>query len=76
MFNKRKITAITLAATLALFAAGCKKKAPPAATTAAAGAGAIPTPPPRLPRLRLWSRNSRLSPLPSSADNLPRCVGR
>jgi peptidoglycan-associated lipoprotein len=30
MFNKRKIAAITLAATLALFAAGCKKKAPPA----------------------------------------------
>jgi len=30
MFNRRKIAAITLAATLALFAAGCKKKAPPA----------------------------------------------
>jgi peptidoglycan-associated lipoprotein len=30
MFNRRKIAAITLAATLALFAAGCKKKSPPA----------------------------------------------
>ena len=39
MFNKRKIAAITLAATLALFAAGCKKKTPPA-----------PPPPPPAPR--------------------------
>lgn len=29
MFNKRTVTAISLAATLALFAAGCKKKTPP-----------------------------------------------
>jgi peptidoglycan-associated lipoprotein len=40
MFNRRKIAAITLAATLALFAAGCKKKAPPAPPPPA------PTPPP------------------------------
>jgi peptidoglycan-associated lipoprotein len=39
MFNKRKIAAITLAATLALFAAGCKKKTPPAP----------PPPPPATP---------------------------
>jgi peptidoglycan-associated lipoprotein len=40
MFHKRKITAIALAATLALFAVGCKKKAPPP-----------PTPPPPAPRV-------------------------
>jgi len=42
MFSKRKIAAITLAATLALFAAGCKKKAPPA-----------PPPPPPAPPTRV-----------------------
>ena len=38
MFKKRKIAAVTLAATLALFAAGCKKKTPPP-----------PAPPPPVP---------------------------
>ncbi len=33
MFNRRKIAAITLAATLALFAAGCKSSPTAAATS-------------------------------------------
>jgi peptidoglycan-associated lipoprotein len=50
MFNKRKFAAITLAASLALFAAGCKKKAPPSppppAPTPAPAAETRPTLPP------------------------------
>src|ERR1700723_755875 len=49
MFNKRKIAAITLAATLALFAAGCKKKAPPPPPPAAPAPAPVVTPPPAAP---------------------------
>jgi len=48
MFSKRKLTAIGLAITLAMFAAGCKKKVAPAAP-APPPAEAPPPPPPPAP---------------------------
>jgi peptidoglycan-associated lipoprotein len=50
MFNKRKIAAVSLAATLVLFAAGCKKKTPPAPPPPPQPTPtAQPTPPPPPP---------------------------
>jgi len=49
MFNRRKIAAITLAASLALFAAGCKKKAPPPPPPPAPTPAPVVTPPPPAP---------------------------
>src|SRR5512141_708565 len=47
MFSKRKLTAIGLALTLAMFAAGCKKKvAPPAPAPPPAVTPPPPPPPP------------------------------
>jgi peptidoglycan-associated lipoprotein len=46
MFKKRKITAIAIAATLALFAASCKKKTPPPPTPPPPAAAPTVTPPP------------------------------
>ncbi len=46
MFHTRKIAAITLAATLALFAAGCKKKTPPPPPPPPPQPTAAPTPTP------------------------------
>jgi peptidoglycan-associated lipoprotein len=46
MFQKRKITAIALAATLALFAAGCKKKTPPPPAPPPPAPAPVVTPPP------------------------------
>jgi peptidoglycan-associated lipoprotein len=49
MLKKRRIAAITLAATLALFAAGCKKKTPPPPTPPPPAAEPAPPPPPPAP---------------------------
>jgi peptidoglycan-associated lipoprotein len=49
MFKKRKIAAVTLAATLALFAAGCKKKTPPAPPPPPPTAAPVVAPPPPPP---------------------------
>jgi len=49
MFQKRKITAITLAATLALFAASCKKKVPPPPAPPPPAPVVQPPPPPATP---------------------------
>jgi peptidoglycan-associated lipoprotein len=57
MFNRRKIAAITLAATLALFAAGCKKKTPPP-----------PTPPPPQPTVDNSPPPPSLPPAPVVAQ--------
>jgi peptidoglycan-associated lipoprotein len=57
MFDKRKITAIALAATLALFAAGCKKKTPPP-----------PAPPPPAPPTTVTAPPPASSPAPVVAQ--------
>jgi peptidoglycan-associated lipoprotein len=46
MFSKRKISAICLAVSLAMFAAGCKKKVPPPPPPPPPAAAPAPAPPP------------------------------
>jgi peptidoglycan-associated lipoprotein len=57
MFDKRKITVIGIALTLALFAAGCKKKAPPPPPPPppAPAEAPKPAPPPAAPRITQFS---------------------